>query len=80
MPNIWVLCETKKKSSQHSMLQMGVLHNFILFLLLNISHHNVKTKNEGITYNGPITLWWNLNENGPRFCNTFIIKLGSHWN
>jgi hypothetical protein len=21
-----------------------------------------------------------LNENGPRFCNAFIIKLGFHWN
>jgi len=21
-----------------------------------------KTKNEGIAYNGPIILWWNLNE------------------
>jgi hypothetical protein len=79
-PTFGYYVKQKKKSSQHSMLQMGVLHNFILFLLLNISHHNVKTKNEGITYNGPITLWWNLNENGPRFCNTFIIKLGSHWN
>ncbi len=39
-----------------------------------------KTKNEGTTYNGPITLWWGLNENRPRFCNTFIIKLGSDWN
>jgi hypothetical protein len=36
-----------------------------------------KTKNEGTAYNGPITLWWNLNENGPKFCNNFIIKLGS---
>jgi hypothetical protein len=39
-----------------------------------------KTKNEGIAYNGLIILWWNLNENGARFCNTLIIKLGPHWN
>jgi len=68
-----------KKSNQHFMPQMRLLHNFILFLLLNIPHHT-KTKNEGIAYNGPIILWWSLNENGPRFCNTFIIKLGPHWN
>jgi hypothetical protein len=35
-----------------------------------------KTKNESITYNEPIILWWSLNENGPRFCSTFMIKLG----
>jgi hypothetical protein len=75
MPNIWVLCETSKKSNQHSMFQMQILH-FFSFFLLNISHHNVK--NEGIACNGPIILWWNLNENGPKFCNTLIIKLGPH--
>jgi hypothetical protein len=70
-----------KKISQHSMPQMQVLHNFILFLLFKkILITTSKTKNEGIAYNGPITLWWSLNENGPRFCNTFIIKLESHWN
>jgi len=39
-----------------------------------------KMKNEGIAYNEPIILWWNLNENEPKFCNTLIIKLGPHWN
>jgi hypothetical protein len=39
-----------------------------------------KAKNEGTAYNGPIILWWSLNENGPRLWNTFIIKLGPHWN
>ncbi len=39
-----------------------------------------KMKNEGIAYNGPIILWSSLNENGPKFCNTLIIKLGPHWN
>jgi hypothetical protein len=69
-----------KKSNQHSVLQMQILHSFILIFLLNISHHNVKKINEGIAYNGPIILWWSLNENGPKFCNTLIIKLGPHWN
>jgi hypothetical protein len=39
-----------------------------------------KRKNEAIAYNGTTILRWNLNENGPRFCNNFIIKLGPHWN
>ncbi len=65
-----------KKSSQHSMPHMQVLHNFILFFLKKyFSSQHQKTKNEDITYNGPIILWWSLNGNGPRFCNTLIIKL-----
>jgi hypothetical protein len=33
-----------KKSSQHFMPQMQILHYFILFYFKNISHHNVKNK------------------------------------
>jgi hypothetical protein len=53
---------------------------FFFFLLSN-SHHNVhKNKDEGIAHNGPIMLWWRLNDNGPKFCNALMIKLGPYWN
>ncbi len=50
-------CLKHKKSSQDFMLQMQLLHSFILiFLLLNIFHHNGKTMVEGIAYIGPIMM------------------------
>ncbi len=76
MPNIWVLCETSKNLA--NILCLGCEYYTILFcfffyiFLITTS----KMKNEGIAYNGPIILWWSLNENGSRFCNTLIIKLG----
>jgi len=52
------------------MLQMWILH-FFSFFVFSISCHNVhKNKDEGIACNGSIMLWWNLNDNGPRFSNT----------
>jgi hypothetical protein len=54
-----ILCATfgyylkHKKSNHDFMLQMQVLHNFIL---LNIFHHNGKIMVESITYIGPIMM------------------------
>jgi hypothetical protein len=46
-----------KKSSQNFMLQMQILHNFIIpFLLLNICHHNSKIMAKGIAYIGSIMM------------------------
>jgi len=57
------------------MLQMQILHSFIIiFLLLNISHYNGKTMVEGIAYIRPIMMWRDLNDNGPSFCNTFMLS------
>jgi hypothetical protein len=59
---------------------MQVLHSSILlFLLLSIFHHSVKTMVESITYIGPIMMWWDLNENGPSFYNTFMLRWGTYY-
>jgi hypothetical protein len=56
MRNIWY-CLKDKKFNQVFMLQMQVLHNFILFFrLLSIYHHNGKTMVEGITCIAPIMM------------------------
>jgi len=50
-------CLKHKKSNHDFMLQMQVLHSFIiLFLKKNIHHHNDKTMDEGITYIGLIMM------------------------
>ncbi len=50
-------CLKHKRSSQDFMLQMKMLHSFILFfLILNIFHHNGKTMVEGIPYIRPIMM------------------------
>jgi hypothetical protein len=50
-------CSKRKKSSHDFMLQMQILHNFIVFFIfLNISHHNDKTMDEGIAYIGPVMM------------------------
>jgi hypothetical protein len=58
-----ILCATfkyflkHKKSNQNIMLQMQILHSFILlFFLLSIFHHNGKTMAEGIAYIGQIMM------------------------
>ncbi len=73
-----ILCATfgyclKHKNSSHDfMFQMQVLHYFILFFLfLNIFHHNGKTMVEGR---------WDLNDNGPSFHNTFMLRWGTYYN
>jgi len=50
-------CLKHKKSNQNFMLQMQVLHNFILlFFLLSISHQNGKIMDNDIAYIGPIMM------------------------
>jgi len=86
--NMHILCPRfgyyviMKKSSQHFMCWMWILHNYsLLFLLLNISHHNVKNEKWSFciqmdqSYCGGTWM-----KNGPRFCNTLMIKLRPHWN
>jgi hypothetical protein len=58
-----ILCATfryflkHKKSNQDFMLQMKILHSFILVIfLLNIYHHDGKTIAKGIAYIGPIMM------------------------
>jgi hypothetical protein len=49
-------CLKHKKSSKDFMLQMQVLHTFILpFLFLSNCHHNGKIMAKGIAYVGPMT-------------------------
>jgi hypothetical protein len=86
--NMHILCPTFGYCVKHERNPVNILcfkckyYNILFyFFVLNNSHHNVrKNKDEGIAHNGPIMLWWRLNDNGPRFCNAFMIKLGSHWN
>jgi hypothetical protein len=81
MPNIWVLCETWKSLANILWLKWEYYIIFIYFIYFIIFFiRTSQTKNEIITYNGKIILWWNLNENGLRFYNTFMIKLKPHWN
>jgi len=59
---------------------MQVFHNFILlFFLLSIFHHNGKIMANNIAYIGPIMMWWDLNDNGPSFCNTLMLKWGIYY-
>ncbi len=80
-----ILCTTfgitwNIKSNQDFMLQIQVLHSFILFfLLLSISYHNGKIITEGIAYIGPITMRWYLNDNGPSFHNTFMLRWNTYY-
>jgi hypothetical protein len=34
---------------------------------------------EGITYNGPIMMWWKLNDNAPSFRNNIMLRLHTYY-
>ncbi len=86
--NIHILCPTFGFCVKHeinptnSLCFKGKYYTLLFhFFFPSNSRYDVrKNKDEGIAHNGPIILWWSLNDNGPRFCNAFMIKLGPHWN
>jgi hypothetical protein len=68
MPNIWVVCETRKFIANILCLKCeSYIVLFLFFSFKYFSSQHQKQKNESVTYIGPIILWLSLNENGPRF-------------